>query len=104
MNVLFIGPLPEPMTGQAFACRALFDHLSRTHRIDLIDLNRRDFKQGLSSFSRVREIVSILGRTLAKRRSAAAVYLTISEPLAGNVKGLLISRLAENAGDGTDTA
>jgi glycosyltransferase involved in cell wall biosynthesis len=90
MNVLFIGPLPEPMTGQALACRVLFDHLCKANRVDLIDLNKRDFRQGLSSGSRVAEVISILARILAQRGAADVLYLTISESLAGNLKDLLI--------------
>ena len=75
MNVLFIGPLPEPMTGQALACRVLFEQLSKANRVDLINLNKRDFRQGLSSGSRVTEVISILARTLAKRGAADVIVL-----------------------------
>ena len=29
MNVLFIGPLPEPMTGQSLACQVFIDELKK---------------------------------------------------------------------------
>src|SRR5438309_10194867 len=90
MTVLFIGPLPEPVTGQSLACRVFLEELSREHRVELIDLSKKDFRQGFSSGSRVKEILKILWGIWRKRKSANVIYLTVSESFGGNLKDLLI--------------
>ena len=93
MRLLFIGPLPEPMTGQALACRVILDRLPKTHRVDLINLSKPDFRPGFSSLSRASEVVRILWAVWRKEKMADAVYLTVSESAAGNAKDLLIYAL-----------
>jgi glycosyltransferase involved in cell wall biosynthesis len=90
MTVLFIGPLPDPITGQALACRVFLDRLPKEHRVDLINLSKRDFRQGFSSLSRAADVIRILWRIWRRRKTADFIYLTVSESLAGNVKDLLI--------------
>ena len=90
MEILFIGPLPEPMTGQALACRVFLDRLPKEHTVNLINLSKRDFRQGFSSISRASEVVTILWRIWRKHKAADVIYLTVSESIAGNVKDLLI--------------
>ena len=96
MKVLFIGPLPEPVTGQSLACQVLLDGLRPTHQIDVVDLNKKEFRQGISSTGRVREILKILWRVWQKHGAAEVIYLTVSESLAGNLKDLLIYVLCFN--------
>jgi glycosyltransferase involved in cell wall biosynthesis len=93
MTILFIGPLPEPVTGQSIACRVLFDALRTEHRVELVDLSKKDFRQGLSSTTRVVEIGRILWRIWRTRRRADVIYLTVSQSLAGNLKDLCIYSL-----------
>jgi glycosyltransferase involved in cell wall biosynthesis len=82
--------LPEPITGQSLACQVFFDGLQTQYRVDLINLSKSGFTQGVSSSSRVFEVLSILTDVLRKRRSADVIYLTVSESLAGNLKDLFI--------------
>lgn len=89
MNILFIGALPDPITGQSLACQVFLDHLVRSHRVDVINLNKREFKQGMNSLRRVGEVLSALWKTWRLRRSADVIYLTISESRAGNIKDLV---------------
>jgi glycosyltransferase involved in cell wall biosynthesis len=90
MRVLFIGPLPEPTTGQSLACRVLLDGLTENHEVDVIDLSKKDFRQGISSSSRIAEIAGVLWRVFRKRGAADVIYLTVSESRAGNLKDLLV--------------
>jgi glycosyltransferase involved in cell wall biosynthesis len=90
VTVLFIGPLPGPVTGQSVACQAFFDELSRAHRVVLVDLSKGTFRQGVSSTSRIAEVAGILRRVWRGRRSADVIYLTVSESYAGNLKDVLI--------------
>lgn len=72
----------------------LLDGLRRQHRVDLIDLSKAGFTQGVSSSSRVIEVINILWKVLRKRRAADVIYLTVSESVAGNLKDVLIYLLS----------
>jgi glycosyltransferase involved in cell wall biosynthesis len=90
MKVLFIGPLPEPVTGQSLACRILLDALSMHHEVDVVDLNKGGFSQGISSVGRVIGVLRIAWRVLRAHRRCDVIYLTVSESIAGNAKDLLL--------------
>ena len=90
MRLLFIGALPEPMTGQALAGRVLLEGLPGDIHADVIDLSKRQFRQGFDSFGRSAEVARILWRVWRRRRHADVIYLTVSESIAGNLKDLAI--------------
>jgi glycosyltransferase involved in cell wall biosynthesis len=90
VTVLFIGPLPGPVTGQSVACQAFFDELSRAHQVVLVDLSKATFRQGVSSTSRIAEVASILRSVWRRRSSVDVIYFTVSESYAGNLKDVLI--------------
>lgn len=89
-TVLFIGPVPPPITGQALACHVFIEALRDEHNVILIDINKSDFASGRLGWQRVREIFQILLRVRCEVRHADAIYFTITESLLGNVKDLLI--------------
>lgn len=90
MNVLFIGPLPEPVTGQSLACQVFVDELVKHHRVEIVNLSKTGFKQGVNSFERVPEVLGIVASVWRKQKACDVMYLTISESIAGNLKDLLI--------------
>lgn len=90
MRVVFIGPLPDPVTGQSLACRVLLRWLEEQHQVEVIDLSKKEFRQGVSSGSRIREVLGVLRQVHRARHAADAIYLTVSESFAGNVKDLAI--------------
>jgi glycosyltransferase involved in cell wall biosynthesis len=90
MKILFIGTLPEPVTGQSLACQVLLDELRKRHEVEVINLSKAEFRQGVSSLARVRQICGVLWSVWRKRGACDAIYLTTSESLAGNLKDLLI--------------
>ncbi len=90
MRVLFIGPLPDPVTGQSLACKILFDALTEVHHVELVDLNKRGLVQGVSSLGRLFAVLHIVWRTLRLQSRSDVIYFTISESIAGNLKDLLI--------------
>ncbi len=90
MSVLFIGPLPEPVTGQSKACEVFLDELKKNHRVEVVNLNKNEFKQGVSSLSRIFAVAGILHSAWRKKKSARAIYFTIAESYAGNMKDLLL--------------
>jgi len=91
LRVLFIAPVPPPITGQAVACEALYIDLSgQGHEVTLINLSKQSFRQGINSIGRLLEIAQILGKTLRHARNADLVYLTPAESVAGNLKDMAI--------------
>jgi glycosyltransferase involved in cell wall biosynthesis len=93
-RVLYIAPIPPPITGQAVACAALFEHLRNCGcEVDLIDLSKKSFHQGVDSGGRLLEIAQILFRVIRKGKRADLIYLTPAESVAGNLKDLLIYAL-----------
>ncbi len=89
-SLLFIGPLPEPLTGQSLACRLLLDELTKHYRVDVINLSKRNPTQPRTSLTRIVEIFQILVAVRRRQRAADAIYLTVSESYLGNIKDLLI--------------
>lgn len=90
-SILFIAPLPPPMTGQSIASLALRDDLQqRQHRVRVVDLTKQSFRSGFSSFGRVVEIAGVIAKVIAARFSTNHVYFTVAESVAGNLKDLLI--------------
>jgi glycosyltransferase involved in cell wall biosynthesis len=90
MRVLFVGPLPEPITGQSLACRIFLDALRLQHDVDVVDQAKREFRPGITSFGRVREVLAIARRVSALKSDADLIYLTISESYSGNLKDLVL--------------
>lgn len=91
INLLFIAPLPPPITGQAVACEALHIHLkSLGYKIDFINLSKNEFKQGVSSFKRCIQIFKILIEIFKIKKKANVIYMTPAESVAGNLKDILI--------------
>ena len=89
MKVLFIAPLPPPVTGHSLAAQALFNELSLANEIYLVDLSKDSFIGGADTFKRYLEIYGVI-RKVFKNRKADTLYFTISESVAGNIKDLII--------------
>jgi len=91
LKVLFIAPLPPPVSGQSVAAQALLDQLNLDgHTVFTINLSKNTFRQGVSSFRRIIEILDLTWQTWRSGRDFDAVYLTTSESLAGNLKDMLL--------------
>ena len=90
MRVLFIGPLPEPVTGQSLACQVFLDELSRHAEVEVVNLSKAGFRQGVDSLRRIVEVLRIVWRAWRGSRRADIVYFTIAESWAGHAKDLLV--------------
>ncbi|WP_306534121.1 glycosyltransferase family 4 protein [Geobacter sp.] len=90
MRILYIAPLPPPVTGQSLAARRFLEDLKGRHEVKVINLSKEGFKQGVDSFGRIFEVMGVLCEVWWHRHAVDAVYLTISESVAGNIKDLLI--------------
>ena len=100
--LLFIGPLPEPVTGHSLACQVLLEALRPTFDVTVVNLSKASLSGGVTSVGRIGEVGGILRAVWRGVRTADVVYLTISESIAGNLKDLLIyvlcwSRLGQMA-------
>ncbi len=90
MRILFIAPLPDPVTGQSLACKVLLDELVKDHVVDVIDLSKGGFKQGVNSFQRILSVLRIVRDAARLQKSADIIYLTVAESYAGNVRDLSV--------------
>jgi glycosyltransferase involved in cell wall biosynthesis len=93
LKILFVAPLPPPITGQSVACELLYKSLQQDVEINLVDLNKKTFKQGIGSFKRVLEIFKVFVRVRAKVNDCDIIYFTVSESVAGMLKDLIIFAL-----------
>jgi glycosyltransferase involved in cell wall biosynthesis len=90
MKILFIAPLPPPLTGHSIADQILFDELKDRHRMEVVDLSVDSQHDGSISLRRVRTVLGVLRKIRTARKGVDVAYLTIAESIAGNLKDLLI--------------
>ena len=90
MKILYLAPLPPPITGHSLVSKVLLDELIKTHKVEIVDLSKDSFREGVDGFKRIFQIINILIKILFKKKGKDRIYLTISESLAGNLKDLLI--------------
>jgi len=90
MKILFIAPLPPPITGQSLAVEVAKKHLEQKNNITVINLVKDTFENGADSFGRVIEIFSILKNVARNKKGKDVIYFTIAESIAGNLKDLFI--------------
>ena len=79
MKILFIAPLPPPITGNSLSAKILFDELNKYHRVVPINLSKGSFKQGINSFKRIIRIARVLKEVWLKSKDVDIIYVTISQ-------------------------
>jgi glycosyltransferase involved in cell wall biosynthesis len=90
VKVLLVVPLPPPVTGHSLASQVLLDGLTRVHDTTVVDLSVGSLNDGRVTMRRLYEVVKVVRRVWHAQRSADAIYFTISESKAGNLKDVLI--------------
>jgi len=90
MRILFISPLPPPITGNSYISGLLSNHLRVHHSLVEIDLSKDSLHDGSLSVSRFLSVVSILLKIFNHRNQFDRFYLTLSQTLFGNIKDLII--------------
>jgi len=90
MKILLIVPLPPPVTGHSLVSQVLLDALTGVHETSVVNLSVGSLNDGRVTARRVREVGKVVLSVLRKVRSADAIYFTISESRAGNLKDLLV--------------
>jgi glycosyltransferase involved in cell wall biosynthesis len=96
LKILFLAPLPPPVTGHSLVSKVLLDALSKRHDVTLVDLATASKHDGTVTWRRIAEVVKLLRRVRHGSRDSQVVYLTIAESLAGNIKDLMIYLLCAN--------
>lgn len=90
MKIAFIAPFPPPLTGHSLVSKEFFEFLKLKHEVRVVDMGKTSFGAGVTSLARIGEVLGILFKAWRRQRNVQAVYLTLSESMAGNIKDLLI--------------
>jgi glycosyltransferase involved in cell wall biosynthesis len=101
MNILLIVPLPPPISGHSLVSKALFDELVKYHRVEAVNFNKESYTEGLNNYRRLITVFHVLVAVWHKKKDVEAIYLTISESLAGNIKDLVIYSICHEKLDKT---
>lgn len=89
-KIVFVGPLPPPVTGQSLACEVFLEALQSRYDVEVIDINKSDLNSGRASWSRITDMLGVAWRVTCAQRKADLVYFTITESFLGNLKDMLI--------------
>jgi glycosyltransferase involved in cell wall biosynthesis len=90
MRILLIVPLPPPVTGHSLASQVLLDGLTGVHETAVVNLSVGSLNDGRVTARRIREVVRVLLKVWRLKRATDAIYFTISESRAGNLKDLFV--------------
>lgn len=90
MKILFIAPIPPPITGHSLVSDLLYKDLNKDNHVELVNLSKGGVSVGIGFISRILEIFSILKEIRSKKTNVDKIYFTISESFLGNFKDLLI--------------
>jgi glycosyltransferase involved in cell wall biosynthesis len=90
MKIVFIAPLPPPITGHSIVSKVLLDELEKNHQTVVVNLSKDSFKEGIDGVKRIIQIFGVLKEVFLNKRRSDVIYITIAESLAGNIKDLLI--------------
>lgn len=90
-KILFIAPLPPPISGHSLASKVFFDYLLINEKeVILVDLNKKAKGYNFRSIKRIIEVLSIFYKVAIGSRNSDYIYFTISESWSGNFKDLVI--------------
>lgn len=95
-SIVFISPLPPPLTGQSIAGQLLLERIREQYKVQVVDLSTHSGHDGSFSLKRTWVVLKILRAVMRIENFVDVAYLTISESIAGNVKDLLILWLLNN--------
>ena len=90
MRVLFIAPLPPPITGHSLVSKVLYESLAKTDVVTAVDLGVATRHDGTITARRLREVAKAFAAIRRHVREADVLYLTIAESMAGNAKDIAI--------------
>ncbi|MBN2544682.1 MAG: glycosyltransferase family 4 protein [Spirochaetes bacterium] len=89
--LLFILPLPPPVTGQSIISKAVYEHFNNKHNIVLFNYQRTSLsKSTILNFGQIIKTFNFLKIIKKYRDRADLVYLNLSVSLLGNLKDIFI--------------
>jgi len=90
-NIIFIAPLPPPLTGQSLTSQVLCEGVKDKYHVEVINFSRKDaLKKSKLSLSGVVFIAKMVLKILKFRKKAEIAYFTITQSRFGNMKDLLL--------------
>jgi glycosyltransferase involved in cell wall biosynthesis len=95
MRVLYVAPMPPPITGHSIAAKVFFDHLRCSQFVLPINLSEGSLHDGTVTFKRVLAISKACSAIIRSAETVDVIYLTISESVSGNIKDLVFLGLAK---------
>lgn len=90
MNILFIAPIPPPIDGQSKASNMVLQKLIEEHNVFVINLSKKNLKNGAVSFSRIVAICRSLILVFKNRKGNDIIYLSIAESFLGNLRDVFV--------------
>lgn len=90
MNILFIAPIPPPINGQSLYAEVLLERLKGKAKVDIVNMAKSSHIDGLTSLTRIIEVLRFFIKIKQLNRRADVIYLHISESIFGNLKDLVI--------------
>jgi glycosyltransferase involved in cell wall biosynthesis len=102
LKILFIAPLPPPITGQSLACNAFIENIkTRGHEVTLVNLSKATLDSGKASWKRVKEVFMHFKLIAENCKNKDLIYFNPSQSFLGNVKDLIIFLILFNQLDKT---
>ena len=89
-NILFLAPIPPPISGHSLASNILYTYLSKNNEVNLINLVTNSNSKGNFSFKRLFSVFLIFIKIFNSSQRITSIYLTISESFLGNIKDIII--------------
>jgi len=90
MKILFIAPLPPPITGHSLAAKIILDDLVKNHQVEIIDFRKDNLSSGLMTLRRLFQVLKMLKNIWNRDKNTDLIYFTITQSIAGNIRDLLI--------------
>lgn len=90
MKILYIAPLPPPITGHSIVSQVLLNSLVSLNEVKLVNLSRNSNHDGSIGIKRIFSVFGLLNKIINNHKKIDVIYLTISESIAGNIKDLII--------------
>lgn len=91
MEILFIAPLPMPVTGQSIACQVLYENMKyHGYNVTVINLSKESLESGKFSLKRIKQVLNFFRLVFNSRSNKNIIYFTPSQSLLGNLKDLII--------------
>lgn len=97
MRLLFIAPLPPPITGHSIVSKILLGYLKHEYVVDVINLSERSKHDGSFTIGRALAVLKAISKVFHTSKHVDRIYLTLSESVLGNLKDLLMLLLIGSA-------